>query len=328
MSKRIVLSLFKTQNSQYISQNFISVIPQQSLNSSIKFGQRNFFTSIKTSSNEAVKDVAKLEHANGFIKLTLPLLARQERCLFTLKPVNDNVGKLIEYVKNEDKGIDRAALYTLDGLRISHNTSIGVLVQKPFKLQLNEIFYLIEAPVLPTPAEVVTGEKQIEMLRDLVAKLYLELNVEEHDKQKEIEILKNIETLKTELEPLEKTKEAIAEKAKKHTNRMIWFGLGLMGVQAGVLARLTWFDYSWDIVEPISYFVTYIAVIGVYAYFVLTRKEYDYESASDRIFLRNFHKNALKSNLDVEKYNHLKDKIMKLEEHLQAFKNKNKKIEL
>jgi hypothetical protein len=110
-----------------------------------------------------------------------------------------------------------------DGLRISHNTSIGVLVQKPFKLQLNEIFYLIEAPVLPSnflkalldscifilnyitaPKEVVSGEKQLEMLRDLVAKLYLELNIEEHDKQKEIEILKKIETLKTELEPLEK----------------------------------------------------------------------------------------------------------------------------
>lgn len=53
---------------------------------------------------------------------------------------------------------------------------------------------------------------------------------------------------------------------------MIWLGLGLMSFQMGVLARLTWFEYSWDIVEPISYFVTYVSVIGVYAYFVLTRK--------------------------------------------------------
>ena len=60
--------------------------------------------------------------------------------------------------------------------------------------------------------------------------------------------------------------------AKKHTNRMVWLGLGLMGIQAGVMARLTWFDYSWDIVEPISYYVSYSAVVGAYAYFVLTRK--------------------------------------------------------
>ena len=57
---------------------------------------------------------------------------------------------------------------------------------------------------------------------------------------------------------------------------MVWFGLVAMGVQAGIMARLTWFDYSWDIVEPISYFVTYAAVVGVYAYFVLTRKVYTY----------------------------------------------------
>lgn len=69
-----------------------------------------------------------------------------------------------------------------------------------------------------------------------------------------------------------KVKEELAIKSKQHTNRMIWLGLGAMSVQLGIMARLTWFDYSWDIVEPISYFVSYAAVIGVYAYFVLTRK--------------------------------------------------------
>ena len=121
---------------------------------------------------------------------------------------------------------------------------------------------------------------------------------------------------------------------------MVWLGLGLMSIQAGILARLTWFDYSWDIVEPISYFVSYSAVIGVYAYFVLTRKviiiifmffvsyfflkkktfkfqkEYDYESATDRIFLRNFHKNAIKSNLDINKYNNIKNAMYSLENEL------------
>lgn len=69
-----------------------------------------------------------------------------------------------------------------------------------------------------------------------------------------------------------KIKEELAIKCKKHTNRMIWLGLGAMSIQVGIMARLTWFDYSWDIVEPISYFVSYAAVIGVYAYYVLTRK--------------------------------------------------------
>jgi calcium uniporter protein, mitochondrial len=100
----------------------------------------------------------------------------------------------------------------------------------------------------------------------------LHLNIEQYEQEKEAKILKQLEQLKVELEPMEKVRKELAEQAKKHTNRMIWLGLGLMSIQAGVLARLTWFDYSWDIVEPISYFVSYSAVIGVYAYFVLTRK--------------------------------------------------------
>ncbi len=35
-----------------------------------------------------------------------------------------------------------------------------------------------------------------------------------------------------------------------------WAGLALIGVQFGALARLTWEEYSWDIMEPTTYFVT------------------------------------------------------------------------
>ncbi len=57
--------------------------------------------------------------------------------------------------------------------------------------------------------------------------------------------------------------------------------------------------------------------------FVFAFKEYDYESASDRIFLRHFHKNALKSKLDIEKYNHLKEAIYKLEKQLTRVNDEN-----
>jgi hypothetical protein len=33
-------------------------------------------------------------------------------------------------------------------------------------------------------------------------------------------------------------------------------------VQFGLLARLTWWEYSWDIMEPITYFVTYGTSMG------------------------------------------------------------------
>ena len=53
---------------------------------------------------------------------------------------------------------------------------------------------------------------------------------------------------------------------------LTWVGLGMMSVQFGVLARLTWWEYSWDIMEPVTYFVTYGTAMAAYAYFVLTKQ--------------------------------------------------------
>lgn len=64
----------------------------------------------------------------------------------------------------------------------------------------------------------------------------------------------------------------LESKAKKRTNTLAWVGLGLMGFQFGFLARLTWFEYSWDIMEPITYFVTYGTSIVMFAYYVLTKQ--------------------------------------------------------
>lgn len=60
--------------------------------------------------------------------------------------------------------------------------------------------------------------------------------------------------------------------ADKRSNWLAWAGLGLMSVQFGILARLTWWEYSWDIMEPVTYFVTYGTVIATYAYFVVTKE--------------------------------------------------------
>ena len=45
-----------------------------------------------------------------------------------------------------------------------------------------------------------------------------------------------------------------------------------MGLQFGVLARLTWWEYSWDIMEPITYFVTYGTSVAMFAYYCVTKQ--------------------------------------------------------
>ncbi len=58
----------------------------------------------------------------------------------------------------------------------------------------------------------------------------------------------------------------------KRANVVMWSTLGLMCIQAGFLGRLTFVNYSWDIMEPITYFVTYGTSILCFAYYLLTRQ--------------------------------------------------------
>ena len=74
-----------------------------------------------------------------------------------------------------------------------------------------------------------------------------------------------------------------------------------MGIQFGCFARLTWFEYSWDIMEPVTYFATYGTLMLFYCYFLITRQEYTYPDAEERILLFRLHKVARKKSFDIEK---------------------------
>jgi calcium uniporter protein, mitochondrial len=67
-------------------------------------------------------------------------------------------------------------------------------------------------------------------------------------------------------------KKELEQRAEKRTRVLSWVGLGLMGAQFGFMARLTWWEYSWDIMEPVTYFVGYATTIAMFAYYVITRQ--------------------------------------------------------
>ncbi|XP_032575637.1 calcium uniporter protein, mitochondrial isoform X2 [Drosophila sechellia] len=255
-----------------------------------------------------------VEYVNGMPHMTIRLPSRNELCQFALKPISHNVGDLLAMLRAEDRGIDRAAVINKHGVRIASSCTIESLLDDSFSIQINNR----TLDVNPPKREKVTLESMDKVgdVRKVIAQLYEAFNVGEYQLEKSNQLAKELETLRYELEPLEEKKLELSKKAARRTNFMTWMGLGLMSVQFGILARLTWWEYSWDIMEPVTYFVTYGTTMAMYAYYCVTKREYMMEDVKNREFSLSLYRNAKKVQFDVEHYNELKRKSAELEYNL------------
>ncbi|XP_022111992.1 calcium uniporter protein, mitochondrial-like [Acanthaster planci] len=259
------------------------------------------------------------EYRNGLPVLLVPLPSTRGHCQFTLKPVTETVGDFLNHLKREDGGIERTGIYNEDGVKIAKSTSIDVLMRNPFTLKINDDSFRVNPPELDKL--ISEDARTMADVKSMIYQLYSTLHVEQHQLEKEKDLRGQLENLKVEIEPLEKLRAELDRKAARNANWWVWGGLGYMGLQFGLLARLTWWEYSWDIVEPITYFVTYGGLIVLYSYFVLTRQDYTNLDARDRQYLVSFHRNAKKKKMDIEKYNKLRDQISQLEQDLRRLRD-------
>lgn len=83
---------------------------------------------------------------SGFPIILLPLPSRREQCEFVLRPLTHTVKDFLENIQKEDKGIERATVYNVDGSRISGSTGVDVLLQSDFKVVLNDNSYFVSVP--------------------------------------------------------------------------------------------------------------------------------------------------------------------------------------
>ncbi|XP_033835585.1 calcium uniporter protein, mitochondrial isoform X2 [Periophthalmus magnuspinnatus] len=275
-------------------------------------GQRLLCTS-------AALEEVTVVYQNGLPVISVSLPSRRERCQFTLKPLSDCVGVFLQQLQAEDRGIDRVAIYSMDGARVASSTGIDILLLDDFKLVINDTTHLVRPP-----RRELLPHEELDRLNDvkfLVQQLYTTLRIEEHQLSKERELIGRLEDLNSQLRPLEKVREELSKKAERRTTWVLWGGMAYMATQFGILARLTWWEYSWDIMEPVTYFITYGTAMAMYAYFVLTRQEYVYPDARDRQYLLFFHKGVKRTRFDIEKYNKLKDDIAEVELDLKRLRD-------
>ncbi|KAF2365158.1 Coiled-coil domain containing protein 109 C-terminal [Trinorchestia longiramus] len=269
--------------------------------------------------NQLSEGTAVLSFEQGLPHLTVPLPSRRELCRFPLRPVTHTVETLVKHLQTEDRGIDRVLVRTMDGIRIASSASIESLLLADFDLVINDVTHRV---VVPEQARRTTEElTNLSDVRQLVNKLYAALHVDEHQVARERDIIQEIEEIRTQLIPLEKQRSKLVSAAERRTSVIMYCGLGYMALQFGFLARLTWWEYSWDIMEPVTYFVTYGTAIACYAYYVLTKHDFLLPEVRDRQFLLGFHRKARKTGMDVGRYNRLKDRLFALESDLRRLRD-------
>uniref|UniRef100_A0A1J3IXW7 Calcium uniporter protein 3, mitochondrial n=1 Tax=Noccaea caerulescens TaxID=107243 RepID=A0A1J3IXW7_NOCCA len=80
-----------------------------------------------------------------------------------------------------------------------------------------------------------------------------------------------------EFEQLEMIKSDIDKRADDMVRRELWVGLGLIMAQTVGFFRLTFWELSWDVMEPICFYVTSTYFMAGYAFFLRTSKEPTFE---------------------------------------------------
>lgn len=109
-----------------------------------------------------------------------------------------------------------------------------------------------------------------------------------------------------ELEEMEKEKGVIDKKAGEEVRRELWWGLGLVVAQTAALMRLTFWDLTWDVMEPICYFLTSTYFVGGYAFFLRTSKEPSFQALYQSRFRAKQTRLINHRNFDLPKYNRLR----------------------
>ena len=114
--------------------------------------------------------------------------------------------------------------------------------------------------------------------------------------------------VKVEFDKLRSMKEEIDVLAHKQVRKILWCGLGYSVVQIGLFFRLTFWEFSWDVMEPITFFTTATGIIVGYGYFLMTSRDPTYQDFMKRLFLSRQRKLLKSRKFDVERFKELEKK--------------------
>ncbi|KAK7042538.1 hypothetical protein R3P38DRAFT_319785 [Favolaschia claudopus] len=93
---------------------------------------------------------------------------------------------------------------------------------------------------------------------------------------------RRLDVIGGQLKGMEALKSECDREARRGARRMATAGFGALAVYWGAVARLTFWDYGWDVMEPITYLSGLSTVMAGYLWFLYQGREVTYSSVLDR----------------------------------------------
>jgi hypothetical protein len=112
-----------------------------------------------------------------------------------------------------------------------------------------------------------------------------------------------------EFEQMVLEKKAIDRASRRYARRFLWIGWGALSLQTAFFFRLTFWELSWDVMEPITYFAAMTTGILSYAWFLFTRSEPSYSDAFTRFYHAKQEKVASERHFDLDRYYQLQRQV-------------------
>lgn len=140
----------------------------------------------------------------------------------------------------------------------------------------------------------------------------------------ESEVTRNLQaeaaSLDNQIEPMYEQLVSLEKSSNDTTDISLLAFLSVWTMSTVSIGRLTWWEFSWDIMEPVAWATQAGAMLFWGWYYFITRNENSMSDLQNRIKNKKLVKKLQSNNFEVEKYNQLIQRRKEVDDQLAKFK--------